>query len=184
MVAMLLGAKRYILSPPSSCPDLGIEPSREDSSYRHSRLDFSMMEGMSSEGMLRGDEEKIKKLKRAGNAMSVETVVKEGEVLYIPSFWFHYITSLQSSFQCNSRSGTPSEEDYEWKIHGGKKAIVDCLGHDPQPDHHVSERAKRSEAKRASLDEDENTSENPLHLSHSITFTNIRFAHPLPPSPL
>ena len=28
--------------------------------------------------------------------------------MYIPSFWFHYIVSLDTNIQCNSRSGTPA----------------------------------------------------------------------------
>lgn len=40
-------------------------------------------------------------------AEAIDTIVREGEVLYIPSFWFHYIVSLQYSIQCNSRSGFP-----------------------------------------------------------------------------
>ncbi|CAM9940530.1 unnamed protein product, partial [Choristocarpus tenellus] len=36
---------------------------------------------------------------------SVETVVKAGELLYIPSFWYHYIVSQGFSVQCNARSG-------------------------------------------------------------------------------
>lgn len=28
-----------------------------------------------------------------------------GEMLYIPSFWFHYIISQDASIQCNARSG-------------------------------------------------------------------------------
>jgi hypothetical protein len=28
-----------------------------------------------------------------------------GEILYIPSYWFHYIISQDASIQCNARSG-------------------------------------------------------------------------------
>jgi hypothetical protein len=40
-----------------------------------------------------------------------------GEALYIPSFWFHYIISQDSSIQCNARSG----ESDRWK-----DAIAEC----------------------------------------------------------
>ena len=43
------------------------------------------------------------------------------QVLYIPSFWFHYIVSLKYSIQCNTRSGTPPNEE-------GKVEIEQCLG--------------------------------------------------------
>mmetsp|Transcript_9714 Transcript_9714/g.16031 ORF Transcript_9714/g.16031 Transcript_9714/m.16031 type:complete len:86 (-) Transcript_9714:30-287(-) len=41
----------------------------------------------------------------AADAPTLSTVLKSGEVLYVPSHWFHYIVSLQKSAQCNTRSG-------------------------------------------------------------------------------
>lgn len=38
-------------------------------------------------------------LEKASQSMAIETVLKAGEVLYIPSHWFHYIISLQKSAQ-------------------------------------------------------------------------------------
>ena len=32
-------------------------------------------------------------------------------MLYIPSYWFHYIVSLSYSAQCNARSGTPPRDE-------------------------------------------------------------------------
>ena len=40
-----------------------------------------------------------------------------GEVLYIPSYWFHYIVSQDASIQCNARSG---------KGRDGLEAIEEC----------------------------------------------------------
>jgi hypothetical protein len=40
-----------------------------------------------------------------------------GEMLYIPSFWFHYIVSQDASIQCNARSG---DSDI------GRKDITKC----------------------------------------------------------
>ena len=37
----------------------------------------------------------------ASNALGIETILKAGEVLYIPSHWFHYIIGLQKNIQCN-----------------------------------------------------------------------------------
>lgn len=72
-------------------------------------------------------EEEREWLERASQAMAVETVLKAGEVLYIPSFWFHYIISLQKSAQCNVRSGIDTEGDAYF---GGK---VDAMKHcDPR----------------------------------------------------
>jgi ribosomal protein L16 Arg81 hydroxylase len=39
-------------------------------------------------------------------AKGTQVILREGEVLYIPSYWFHYIVSLDGSIQCNTRSGS------------------------------------------------------------------------------
>ncbi len=36
-----------------------------------------------------------------------QVVMEAGDVLYIPSLWFHYIVSLSPNVQCNTRSGQP-----------------------------------------------------------------------------
>ena len=97
MVAMLKGAKRYILAPPRACPRLDIIEDKHHPSFRHSRTDWSD----------RAAYERARYDLTAG----VDTVVREGEVLYIPSYWFHYIVSLSYSAQCNARSGTPPRDD-------------------------------------------------------------------------
>lgn len=40
------------------------------------------------------------------NASGTDVLVRAGEVLYIPSYWFHYIVSTGHSIQCNTRSGS------------------------------------------------------------------------------
>ena len=107
MVAMLKGEKRYILNPPSTCKKLGIITDTKHPSYRHSVIDWSDTSQVISQGLAGVD--------------SVETILREGEVLYIPSFWFHYIISLRYSVQCNSRSGSPPNEE-------GLSEINNCLG--------------------------------------------------------
>ncbi|CAN0035826.1 unnamed protein product, partial [Ectocarpus sp. 4 AP-2014] len=39
------------------------------------------------------------------DAPALETVLEAGELLYIPSFWYHYIVSEGFNVQCNARSG-------------------------------------------------------------------------------
>jgi hypothetical protein len=107
MVAMIKGAKRYILSPPKACKDLGIITDKQHPSYRHSVIDWSDVEQARSRGFDQVD--------------AIETIVRQGEVLYIPSYWFHYIVSLQRSIQCNSRSGSPESGI-------GKDEIDQCFG--------------------------------------------------------
>lgn len=74
MVAMLRGKKRYILSPPSACENLAIISDRKHPSYRHSIVDWSDPAQASSAG--------FKSVK------GFDTVVRKGELLYIPSYWF------------------------------------------------------------------------------------------------
>ncbi|KAG7342965.1 cupin-like domain containing protein [Nitzschia inconspicua] len=108
MVAMMTGAKRYILSPPKECGKLGIVTARGNPIFRHSLLNFGHLNHMDNQTMPQDEREW---LELAGTAQAVSTVLKAGEVLYIPSHWFHYITSLQKSAQCNVRSGIDREGD-------------------------------------------------------------------------
>ena len=39
----------------------------------------------------------------SSNSYGIETILKSGEVLFLPSYWFHYIIGLQKNSQCNVR---------------------------------------------------------------------------------
>jgi hypothetical protein len=106
MIVMITGAKRYILSPPNACSKLGIVTSRRHPSFRHSMLNFGRVTLLDKDetSVEMSDREK-EWLRIAGDAPTLSTVLKSGEVLYVPSHWFHYIVSLQKSAQCNTRSG-------------------------------------------------------------------------------
>ncbi|CAJ1919123.1 unnamed protein product [Cylindrotheca closterium] len=119
MIAMVTGAKRYILSPPKECSKLGIVPTRGNAMFRHSMLNFGHINLMHEPDMPQDERDW---LEESGDAMSLETVLKAGEVLYIPSHWFHYINSLQKSAQCNVRSGVDIEGD---AIFGGQADVTD-----------------------------------------------------------
>ena len=112
MVAMLKGAKRYILNPPSECSMLDIIADKAHPSYRHSRTDWSNEDEAKRQGF--------------ANARGIDTIVHEGEILYIPSYWFHYIISLDYSIQCNSRSEPPPNANNEHHIHK-------CMGRGSTP---------------------------------------------------
>ena len=139
MVAMVKGAKRYVLSPPRECSKLGIVTNRGNPIFRHSMLNFGHLSHMhnhsvsstsnvdadadadtprETNGMSQAERDWME---RAGNAMAIDTVLKAGEVLYIPSHWFHYITSLQKSAQCNVRSGVDVQGDTYF---GGKEDVT------------------------------------------------------------
>ena len=98
--------KRYILAPPEACPHLAIIADKRHPSFRHSAMDFS--------NLTRAQGQQLRHVR------SIDTIVREGEVLYIPSFWFHYVVSLDYSIQCNSRSGFPENN-------AGKKDIEKCM---------------------------------------------------------
>lgn len=85
----------------------GIISNRKHTSYRHSVIDWSNVAEA--------------KANRFDEAASIDTIVKEGEVLYIPSYWFHYPVSLEYSVQCNSRSGAPP-------MGQGQADIEECTG--------------------------------------------------------
>jgi hypothetical protein len=92
-IYMLRGAKRYVLNPPRSC--LYMKMMHAGPSRRHTAIDFSSPEEIS-------DPEAAAQLDKAD---TVETVLSAGELLYVPSYWLHYIVSLGRSIQCNTRSG-------------------------------------------------------------------------------
>lgn len=119
MVAMVKGAKRYILSPPKECTKLGIVTGRGNPIFRHSMLNFGHLNEIHNPEMPAAEREW---LERSGDAMALDTVLKAGEVLYIPSHWFHYITSLQKSAQCNVRSGIDKIGD---SYFGGQAEVTD-----------------------------------------------------------
>ena len=106
-VFMLKGNKRYVLTGPNSCKQLGIITDPLHPSYRHSVIDWSDLNQARSRGF-----DKI---------AAIDTIVRAGEALYIPSYWFHYIVALQYSIQCNSRSGSPPHEE-------GLQEIEECMG--------------------------------------------------------
>lgn len=127
MVAMIHGAKRYILSPPMECPRLGIVTARGNSVYRHSLLNFGHIQYLDDASSKNGTSAMPAQergwLEVSKKALAVDTVLKAGEVLYIPSHWFHYITSLQRSAQCNVRSGI---DDVGTEKFGGPREVSEC----------------------------------------------------------
>lgn len=94
MIAMVRGAKRYLLSPPSVCSCLELLTS--GASARHTKLDWSNVSALPE---------------RALHCPATEVVVEAGDVLYVPSYWYHHIVSLDESVQCNVRSGVILRDD-------------------------------------------------------------------------
>ncbi|EGD76785.1 hypothetical protein PTSG_08136 [Salpingoeca rosetta] len=101
-VTILRGAKRYILLPPEECPNLYLYP-RGHPEARHAKADWSDLD--------------LNEFPKMKNAMAAQVVLRAGDVLYIPSYWFHYIVSTGVNAQCNTRSGLSIR---------GRKEIADC----------------------------------------------------------
>lgn len=92
-IAVMGGQRRYILAHPDQCENMELYPVGHPSA-RHSRIDFS----------------KAYYLWRDSDRPFVSTQVNEvllqpGDILYLPTYWFHFIVSLNTTYQCNSRSG-------------------------------------------------------------------------------
>jgi hypothetical protein len=121
MVGMIGGPKRYILFPPNQCPNLGINTDHGSPLFRHSILNFGNVD---SDATATTTTEKERQwLHHAMHeALAIETVLREGEVLFIPSFWFHYIVGLQKNVQCNVRSGVMDTNPYS-KVFGDSTSV-------------------------------------------------------------
>jgi hypothetical protein len=117
-IAMVQGRKRYIIAPPGQCPHLSVLTSGR--SERHSRLDWSDPASFAS----------------LQHAQAIEVILEPGDVLYLPAFWFHYIVSLGTNIQCNTRSGTPDLHTDDIRrcgfsvsvTEGGRCCVRCCLG--------------------------------------------------------
>lgn len=99
-IAMLSGKRRYLLGHPRNCPSMYLYPPKHPLE-RHTRLDWTS-----------ADESYDKaEFPAFTNTTINEVVLQAGDVLYLPTYWFHYIISLTVNYQCNTRSGYSVEYD-------------------------------------------------------------------------
>lgn len=120
-VAMLRGRKRYVLLPPSECAGLSLLPKGHPSA-RHTDFDWNHLGHAKSEAeAARADPALAAKQAAALASRATEYVLAMGEVLYLPSYWFHYIVSQDASAQCNARSGASADVE-------ARAAIKRCMG--------------------------------------------------------
>ena len=91
MVGLVRGSRRYIIAPPSSCSAIPFIKDSSHPSFRQSLVDWCDTKEARRQGM--------------NSAKAIDTIIQEGEVLFIPSWWFHFIVSLEYSIQCNTRFG-------------------------------------------------------------------------------
>lgn len=99
-IVLLGGRRRYILAHPNQCNNMNLLP-RGHPSARHSAVDWSDAD--------------LENFPTFGKARVNEIVMQPGDVLYLPTNWFHYIISLELNMQCNTRSG--GEYLYREEIH-------------------------------------------------------------------
>jgi hypothetical protein len=79
-IALISGERRYILSHPNQCNKLALYPMEHPSS-RHSAVDWS--------------DPDLEKFPEFSEAQVNEVVLQAGDVMYLPTNWFHYIISLE-----------------------------------------------------------------------------------------
>jgi len=101
-IALMGGQRRYILAHPDQCRNMELYPQGHPSG-RHSAVDWSTVAQEQKDG---------KHLDRPFyNAQVNEVIMQAGDMMYLPTYWFHFIVSLNTNYQCNSRSG----ESYEYE---------------------------------------------------------------------
>ena len=105
-VAMLGGLRRWVMAHPNQCDGMYLLP-RGHPSGRHSDVDWSNPD--------------LNKYPKFENVLANEVILRPGDVLYVPTAWFHFIVSLNLNYQCNTRSGRSHDFDadlvkcgFEW----------------------------------------------------------------------
>jgi hypothetical protein len=93
-IVVLGGERRYVLAHPNQCKFMSLYPKGHPSA-RHSAVDWSNPD--------------LDSYPEFAEARANEVVLQPGDVLYLPTDWFHYIISLSLNFQCNTRSGVTPE---------------------------------------------------------------------------
>jgi Cupin-like domain len=95
-VVVIGGLRRWILAHPDQCVNMHMLPNTHPSG-RHSEVDWSKpdLEQFPNFAKIRGN----------------EVILQPGDFLYVPTYWIHYIVSLNINYQCNTRSGKSNEFD-------------------------------------------------------------------------
>jgi len=91
MIAQFYGRRRYILvDPDDSCAMYLL--AKNHPSGRHSAVDWSKPETWDA-------------YPKFPAMLAHEVVQRPGDFLYLPTYYLHYIISLDKNYQCNTRSG-------------------------------------------------------------------------------
>lgn len=98
---VLRGRKRWILVPPEECSKLGLITQGDFS--RQTVLNWTDPSVISS----------------FESVNAIDVVVEEGDLLYVPPFWVHYVISLGNAWQCTMF-------DFKSAMMTGSRHIGDC----------------------------------------------------------
>lgn len=96
------GLRRWIMTHPDQCKNMHMLPPSHPSG-RHSAVDWSKPD--------------LDSFPNFSKVVGNEVILQPGDYLFVPTFWIHYIVSLNVNFQCNTRSGV---------YQGYTKHIRDC----------------------------------------------------------
>lgn len=89
-VAMIGGLRRWIMTHPDQCVNMHMLMNNHPSG-RHSAVDWSKPD--------------LEKFPNFAKVMGNEVILQPGDMLFVPTYWIHYIISLNVNMQCNTRSG-------------------------------------------------------------------------------
>jgi hypothetical protein len=90
MAGVVSGLRRWILAHPSNCPHAYLRP-QSDFSARQSSVDWARPD--------------LEKYPEFAKMRAHEVVLMPGEVLHVPSWWLHYVVTLDTGAQCNAHCG-------------------------------------------------------------------------------
>ncbi|KAJ1451082.1 hypothetical protein M885DRAFT_530652 [Pelagophyceae sp. CCMP2097] len=90
-IAQFYGRRRYILVDPAESCHMHLLP-KDHPSGRHSAVDWSKPESWAA-------------FPDFPTMQAHEVVQQPGDFLYLPTYYLHYIVSLEQNYQCNTRSG-------------------------------------------------------------------------------
>jgi len=90
------GERRYILAHPDQCRNLALYP-LDHPSGRHSAVNWT--------------DPDLEAYPHFQDASANEVVLQAGDILYLPTNWFHHIVSLSTNYQCSTRSGKTEQYD-------------------------------------------------------------------------
>lgn len=97
------GMRRWILTHPNQCVNMHMLQ-RDHPSGRHSEVDWSKPD--------------LKAFPNFPKVQANEVILQPGDALYLPTYWIHYIVSLNVNFQCNTRSGRTNHFDQDIRTCG------------------------------------------------------------------